>query len=174
MITNVDVVNATNVANTIFQDIFGYRPFNDNTTWTTSQCRCRDIDVPAYNNVYMPAIKSVIFNRKATIVYFQDGTKCIVRKSAMDEYNREHAVVYAIVKRAYGIVKPDGTVEGNGMGNMLSKVVANAFDQEAHERNENAKKAQKEIVKPWKVAPVTNKSQSRDKYGRFVKKANRK
>ena len=153
-----------------------------NTTWTTT----RYVDVPTHKQVNMPAVKSVIFNKNATIVYFDDGTKCIVRKSAMDEYNREHAVVYAIVKRAYGIVNADGTVDGNGMGNMLAKVVANGYDQEAHDAAEKAKKAAKQkkrfvgdddnakyawgYQKPWRDVTVPE----RDNKGRFVKKANRK
>ena len=155
-----------------------------NLTWTTT----RYVDALTYNQVNMPAVKSVIFNKNATIVYFVDGTKCIVRKSALDEYNREHAVVYAIVKRAYGIVNADGTVDGNGMGNMLAKVVANGYDQEAHNKAEEAKKASKQ--KPnfvgdddhkkyaWGYQPAQNWTDvtppQRDKYGRFVKKANRK
>ena len=138
-------------------------------------------DVPTTDDVNMPAVKSVIFNKNATVVYFADGTRAIVRKSAQDEYNREHAVVYAIVKRAYGKVGPDGIVEGCGMGNMLSKVVENGYDQEAHDAEERAKRAAKrnaqrncncdscttEKVAPW---PTTK----RDNKGRFVKKANRK
>lgn len=141
---------------------------------------------PRVAAVNMPAVKSVIFNKEATIVYFDDGTKCIVRKSTQDDYNREHAVVYAIVKRAYGIVGKDGLVEGNGMGNMLAKIVANGYDQEAHAAAEKAKKAAKQkkrgrgdddhakyawgYQKPWRDATVPN----RDSKGRFVKKANRK
>lgn len=152
-----------------------------NTTWTTTRC----VDVPTHNRVNMPAVKSVIFNKNATVVYFDDGTKCIVRKSAMDEYNREHAVVYAIVKRAYGIVNADGTVDGNGMGNMLAKVVANGYDQEAHNEAENAKKASKQKSEfvgdkkyAWGHQPAQNwtdvECPQRDKHGRFVKKSNRK
>lgn len=160
-----------------------------NTTWST--LRYVDVpikDTPAHNRVNMPAVKSVIFNKEATIIYFDDGTKCIVRKSAMDEYNREHAVVYAIVKRAYGTVNADGTVDGNGMGNMLAKVVANGYDQEAHNKAEEEKKASKQKPKfvgdddhekyAWGYQPAQNWTDvtppQRDKYGRFVKKSNRK
>lgn len=169
--------------NTAF-DLFGQVRFypKSNTTWITTRCE----DVPTHKQVNMPAVKSVIFNKNATIVYFDDGTKCIVRKSAQDDYNREHAVVYAIVKRAYGIVNADGTVDGNGMGNMLAKAVANGYDQEVHDKAENAKKASKQksefvgdndhekyawgYQKPWRDVTVPN----RDSKGRFVKKANRK
>ena len=166
--------------NNIFRDFFGY------DIYPTVTYRVYDVeDVPVANAVNMPAVKQVIFNKEATIVYFADGTKCIVRKSKLDEYNREHAVVYAIVKRAYGVVDPQtGVVDGNGMGNMLAKLVANGYDQEAHVAAEKAKKAAKhkvrfvgdddhekhdwenEIVKPWTKT-------DRDNKGRFVKKSNR-
>lgn len=179
-------MNNLHYANALFGDIFGFEPF-PSSTWYTY----REVEVPTVKAVNMPAVKSVIFNKNATIVYFTDGTRSIVKKSPNDEYNREHAVVYAIVKRAYGIVGNDGIVEGNGMGNMLAKAVANGYDQEAHEAEEKAKRAakrsakrandvddetydkcacpEKEVVKPW---PTHSKS-TRDSKGRFVKKANR-
>lgn len=158
---------------------------SDTYTWTTTT---NIHPIFEYGKVNMPAVKSVIFNKNATIVYFVDGTKCIVRKSALDEYNREHAVVYAIVKRAYGTVNADGTVDGNGMGNMLAKVVANGYDQEAHNKAEEAKKASKQKPKfvgdddhekyAWGYQPARNWTDDnrpqRDEHGRFVKKANRK
>lgn len=169
--------------NKVFDYIFGIDTIDvtpKNSTWYTykvTPCACKT------NKVNMPAVKSVIFNKEATIVYFDDGTKCIVRKSDKDEYNREHAVVYAIVKRAYGIVNEDGTVDGNGMGNMLEKVVANGYDQEAHDAAEKAKKAAKQknrardgveyawgYQKPWRDVTIPE----RDSNGRFVKKSNRK
>jgi len=172
------------IVNDIFRPIFGYDVFpeNDRSSYVEYE----------HNAVNMPAVKSVIFNKEATIVYFDDGTKCIVRKSDKDEYNREHAVVYAIVKRAYGVVDENGIVQGNGMGSMLEKIVENGYDQEAHVLAEKAKKAakrnaqrnvdfvgdddhvkansKKEVVKPWTTQTT---SQNRDNKGRFVKKANR-
>ena len=172
--------------NDVFRTILGFAPTN--TTVVEYKIEPR----PRAAAVNMPAVKSVIFNKEATIVYFDDGTKCIVRKSAQDDYNREHAVVYAIVKRAYGIVGKDGLVEGNGMGNMLAKIVANGYDQEAHDAAEKAKRAAKRkeakapvtktrfvgdndhekyawgYQKPWRDVTVPN----RDSKGRFVKKAN--
>ena len=166
--------------NDVFRTILGFAPIN--TTVVEYEIEPH----PRTAAVNMPAVKSVIFNKEATIVYFDDGTKCIVRKSDKDEYNREHAVVYAIVKRAYGIVNEDGTVDGNGMGNMLEKVVANGYDQEAHDAAEKAKKAAKQkkrfvgdddhakyawgYQKPWRDVTIPE----RDSNGRFVKKSNRK
>lgn len=157
---------------TAFRDFPSYQLPSDGDSNSVTFIRY-EVDTPTHivypqNMVNMPKVKSVIFNRKATIVYFEDGTKCIVRKSDHDEYNREHAVVYAIVKRAYGTVNEDGVVEGNGMGNMLAKVVANGYDQEAHDKAEKAKKISK------KYQNDSYDKQGRDKYGRFTKKANRK
>lgn len=138
-------------------------------------------DVPcSCNKINMPAVRQAIFNKNATIVYFNDGTKCVVHKSALDEYNREHAIVYAIVKRAYGIVGSDGVVQGNGMGSMLAKILANAVDQEATKSTKTPckdcshcgkTKCDNVSVKPWKT--TTNTLPCRDFKGRFVKKANR-
>ena len=168
--------------NNVFRTILRFAPVNASVVEYEIEPQ------PSANKVNMPAVKSVIFNKNATVVYFEDGTKCIVRKSDKDEYNREHAVVYAIVKRAYGIVNEDGTVDGNGMGNMLEKVVANGYDQEAHDAAEKAKKAAKQKkhfvgdddhakyawgyspADAWRDVDVPN----RDSKGRFVKKANRK
>lgn len=156
-----------------------------NATWTTR----RYADIPTYNQVNMPAVKSVIFNKNATIVYFNDGTKCIVHKSAQDEYNREHAVVYAIVKRAYGTVDENGVVQGNGMGAMLARVVENGYDQDARQEKQNSNKSEEseedslcsvcdiadceDRNAPFKGTPRNSKDMPRDSKGRFVKKANR-
>lgn len=148
----------------------------------------------------MPQPRQVIFNKNATIVYFEDNTKVIVRKSQQDEYNKEHAIVYAIVKRAYGIINDDGTVEGNGMGNMLSRLIKNAINQEEQSASrKNKAKFSKVDVNicdkcEWrdecKDAETSNNKdeenkkeksyttskadiQPRDSKGRFVKKANR-
>lgn len=175
--------------NKVFDYVFGVDTIDvsppRNSMWYTykvTPCTCKT------NKVNMPAVKSVIFNKNATVVYFDDGTKCIVRKSDKDEYNREHAVVYAIVKRAYGIVNEDGTVDGNGMGNMLEKVVANGYDQEAHDAAEKVKKEAKQKKRfvgdddhskyAWGYSPANAwrdvNVPKRDKHGRFVKKSNRK
>ena len=152
------------------------------------------LDASETQSVNMPGVKQAIFNREATIVYFDDGTKCIVRKSAQDTYNREHAIVYAIVKRAYGTVDENGVVQGNGMGTMLARVVKNGYDQEAYqEQQKNKKTTEKKIVPskydltpqeecancdeedcPSRLAPYKNQKYDRDSKGRFVKKANRK
>jgi hypothetical protein len=165
--------------NTAFDRLDEVKPYLETTiTWPTM----RHVDVPTHNQVNMPAVKSVIFNKNATIVYFEDGTKCVVRKSAQDDYNREHAVVYAIVKRAYGIVNDDNTVDGNGMGAMLARVVKNGYDQDSHQEEQKNKKykqyKQESLCAGCDIKDCEDRNapfngQPRDSKGRFVKKANR-
>lgn len=52
----------------------------------------------------MPDIKDVIFNDPATIVFWTDGTKTIVKcqKNTGDVYSKEAGLAMAIAKKAYG------------------------------------------------------------------------
>lgn len=47
-------------------------------------------------------IKKVLFNGPATIVWFDDGQKVIVKKTKKDKDNRYVAIMYAVMKHAYG------------------------------------------------------------------------
>lgn len=48
------------------------------------------------------AIKKVIFNDPATIVYWADGTKTVVKCSENDIFDPEKGLAMAIVKKAFG------------------------------------------------------------------------
>ena len=50
----------------------------------------------------IPEIKNVIFNDPATIVFWEDGTKTVVKCQDGDEFNPEKGLAMAIVKKAYG------------------------------------------------------------------------
>lgn len=89
---------------------------------------------------YVPEISRVTFNGNTTLVWFNDGSKCVVNCSAEDKYDRKTAITYAIVKRLLGKVKPDGTVDGNGFGCYLQRIVDAGFDQEKEERLASEKK----------------------------------
>lgn len=55
----------------------------------------------AVDTVCIPEIKNVIFNSPATIVYWVDGTKTVVK--AQDEpFDPEKGIVMAIAKKAFG------------------------------------------------------------------------
>lgn len=50
----------------------------------------------------MPNIVDVIYNNPATIVFWDDGTKTVVKCGKHDKYTGEHGLVMAIVKKLYG------------------------------------------------------------------------
>ena len=51
---------------------------------------------------YIPEIKNVIFNDPATIVFWEDGTKTVVKCQDGDEFDPEKGLAMAIAKKAYG------------------------------------------------------------------------
>ena len=51
---------------------------------------------------HIPEIKNVIFNDPATIVFWEDGTKTVVKCQNGDEFDPEKGLAMAIVKKAYG------------------------------------------------------------------------
>lgn len=55
-------------------------------------------------NIYLPEIKDVIFNDPATIVYWEDGTKTVVKcqKETGDSFSKETGLVMAIAKKVLG------------------------------------------------------------------------
>lgn len=59
------------------------------------------ISKPVFN---MPKIENVVFNNPATIVFWSDGSKTIVKCQAKngDTYSKETGLAMAIAKKAYG------------------------------------------------------------------------
>ena len=55
--------------------------------------------MPPYNHFF---IKKVIFNDPATIVFWFDGTKTVVKCKKGDFYDKEKGLAMAIAKRAFG------------------------------------------------------------------------
>lgn len=47
-------------------------------------------------------IKKIIFNQKACIVFWKDGTKTIVKRKENDKFDKYAAVAQAIAKHQYG------------------------------------------------------------------------
>lgn len=58
---------------------------------------------------YIPRIKKVIFNDPATIVYWSDGTKTVVKCDERDIYDPEKGLAMAISKKALGNRGNQGT-----------------------------------------------------------------
>ena len=54
------------------------------------------------NNSVLPNITNVIFNNPATIVFWEDGTKTVVKCQKGDKYDKEHGLAVAIAKKALG------------------------------------------------------------------------
>ena len=51
---------------------------------------------------YLPEIKNVKFNGPATIVFWADGTKTVVKCQGGDDYSEEVGLAMCIVKKAFG------------------------------------------------------------------------
>lgn len=54
------------------------------------------------SNSTKPAVKNVIFNDPATIIFWTDGTKTVVKCQEGDTYNRETGFVMAYLKKLLG------------------------------------------------------------------------
>jgi hypothetical protein len=54
------------------------------------------------NGTNIPEIKNVIFNPPATIVFWTDDTKTVVKVQDGDTFDPEHGLAMAIVKKMYG------------------------------------------------------------------------
>ena len=81
--------------------------------WSTSPAKC-SINKGYLNNIYLndngteikmnlvPPIKDVRFNDPATIVFFEDGTKTVVKRMEDQAFDPELGFLLCIMKRAYG------------------------------------------------------------------------
>lgn len=47
-------------------------------------------------------IKKVIFNDPATVVYWKDGTKTVVKCQSRDIFDKEKGLAMAMIKKIYG------------------------------------------------------------------------
>lgn len=85
----------------------------------------------------MPAIKKVIFNEPATIIYWNDNSKTVVKASKSETFSKETGLAYAIANKYFetmGFESPRGT---------FKKVVKNAFDMTEKTKEKKALKALK-------------------------------
>lgn len=57
-----------------------------------------------HSDMKMPEIKNVKFNDPATIVFWSDGTKTVVKAGPNDIFDPEKGLAMAIVKKVYGNV----------------------------------------------------------------------
>lgn len=83
---------------------FSNSNFANRTIYEVQRNLYRDILNSMYgmNSSHIPEIKNVIFNDPATIVFWEDGTKTVVKCQDGDEFDPEKGLAMAIVKKAYG------------------------------------------------------------------------
>lgn len=91
------------------------------------------------NGIYFPNIDKVSFFETEddqgskvlkTCVWFSDGTISTVKNCKMDKPDRELGVVYAVIKRLFGVVGNDGIrTDGTGVMGYLRDLVETAQDQ---------------------------------------------
>ena len=95
-------------------------------------------------------ISRVTYSGDTTIVFFTDGTKTTVKRSGADKYDRQTAIVYALMKRIFGKIGRydaktkkfyENEIDGNGLGTKLEKIAAAGFDQDEEKRTLKARKA---------------------------------
>lgn len=63
---------------------------------------CKVVTESWCRSLNMPEIQNVIFNDPATIVFWSDGTKTIVKAQEGDVFNPEKGLAMAISKKALG------------------------------------------------------------------------
>ena len=94
-------------------------------------------------------ISRVTYSGDTTIVFFTDGTKTTVKRSGADKYDRQTAIVYALIKRLFGKIGRydsktkkfyENEIDGNGLGTKLEKLAAAGFDQDEEKRTLKARK----------------------------------
>ena len=72
----------------------------DNITFYKSYLE--NLSYPVIESITKYKIKKVIFNEPATIVYWEDGTKTVVKCQDGDIYNKETGLALCIAKKALG------------------------------------------------------------------------
>lgn len=62
-----------------------------------------DIDIDAIKTYgYVPKIVKIVSNEPNTVIYFNDGTKTVVKCADPEEFDIEKGVYFALLKKAYG------------------------------------------------------------------------
>lgn len=80
---------------------FEGRTMGVKTTDYTRYYKMNDVEFNRHLN-RIPEIKNVIFNDPATIVFWDDGTKTVVKCQPGDSFDPEKGLAMAITKKAYG------------------------------------------------------------------------
>lgn len=96
------------------------------------------------------APKEIIYNDAATIVYWTDGTKTVVKCNENDEYSEYAGFVAAVAKKMYGganainrLIDSKKVIRGNGLGQPFRS--KKTFKEILDEAAEKAAKEYKEL-----------------------------
>lgn len=96
------------------------------------------------------APKEIIYNDTATIVYWTDGTKTVVKCNENDEYSEYAGFVAAVAKKMYGganainrLIDSKKVVHGNGLGQPFRS--EKTFEEILDEAAEKVAKEYKEL-----------------------------
>lgn len=75
------------------------------------------------NNMMKYGVKEIIYHDAATIVYWTDGTKTVVKCNENDEYSEYAGFIAAVAKKMYGganainrLIDSKKVIRGNGLG----------------------------------------------------------
>lgn len=101
------------------------------------------------NNMMKYGVKEIIYHDAATIVYWTDGTKTVVKCNENDEYSEYSGFVAAVAKKMYGganainrLIDSKKTIRGNGLGQPFrsKKTFEEILDEAADKAAEEYKK----------------------------------
>ena len=153
----IQLDNLENTINRLLSTVLTEKGSFANTDGKTTSANCK----PQPSNFVSPPsnflptfadipVARVIYSGNTTIVYFTDNTYVIVNCSKHDNYDRQTAIAYAILKRLFGkIGKYDKKakkfnayeIDGNGLGLKLEKIANAGYDQDLEKKNLAANKA---------------------------------
>ena len=74
----------------------------DNSGISVSLTPCNVTLTPGIVNRQLPEVDSIIFHEPATIVFWADGTKTVVKCMEGQEYSKYYGFVCALAKKVYG------------------------------------------------------------------------
>lgn len=107
----------------------------DNGYGSTWYCKCN-------LNPYDYTPKRIIYNNPATIVFWKDGTKTVVKKNEKEKYNSYNAFCAALAKKIYGTNSEVNRIVRSGYNQKVAEGQKKFADFK--KKVEKARKAKKE------------------------------
>ena len=86
---------------------------------------------------YLPEIKNVKFNGPATIIFWADGTKTVVKCQDGDDYSKEVGLAMCIVKKVFGNTSKYNDIFKKWCSSYDSETGADDYLSEAYEQFKN-------------------------------------